>query len=146
MKRLPNGTYHFRCRTCKADVELTLPPDMREPFGCPAQCGTTYVQYRAYKDLHLRCVAVGASRGAATTGGDAMSATPTPTFRFAVGQCVTWREVPGAVWQIIERRQHEGVATIWRTYDLLPAAGDLTDFRPLSAAEADLEAVEEETP
>jgi hypothetical protein len=66
-------------------------------------------------------------------------------FRFAVGHIVTWDDAPGALWQIIERRQHEGVTTIWRTYDLLPAAGDLTDFRPLSVAEVHLEAVEEDT-
>jgi hypothetical protein len=56
MRRLLNGTYHFRCRTCGAEGELIVPPEMREPFGCPEQCGTTYVQYRAYKELHLRCV------------------------------------------------------------------------------------------
>lgn len=67
----------------------------------------------------------------------------TAQARFAVGQHVTWDEAPGAIWQIIERRQHEGPERTWRTYDLLPAAGDLTDFRPLSAEETALEAAEE---
>jgi hypothetical protein len=67
-------------------------------------------------------------------------------FRFAIGQHVTWDEAPGAVWQIIERRQHEGTERTWRTYDLLPAAGDLTDFRPLSAVETHLDAAEEDQP
>jgi hypothetical protein len=57
MRRLANGTYDFRCPTCGAEGELSMPEDMREPFGCPEGCGTTYVQYRAHTHLHLRCVA-----------------------------------------------------------------------------------------
>jgi hypothetical protein len=72
--------------------------------------------------------------------------TPAPPFRFAVGQRVTWDDAPGAVWQISACWQDASVVNLGRIYALLPAMGDTAGFRPLHVAEADLDAVEEETP
>jgi hypothetical protein len=63
------------------------------------------------------------------------------TFRFTVGQCVTWDEAPGAFWEVAER-----LTQPCHLYALLPAAGDRSGFRPMIVAETHLEAVEEDTP
>jgi hypothetical protein len=57
VRRLANGTYHYRCSACQSKGELQVPEALRTPFVCPAGCGAVYVQYRAHRDLHLRCVA-----------------------------------------------------------------------------------------
>lgn len=48
--------YHFRCPACEEEGELGLDANETGTFGCPADCGATFVEYKSDKGWALRCV------------------------------------------------------------------------------------------
>lgn len=48
--------YHFVCPACGEEGELGLKANERGTFGCPAECGATFVEYKGLAGWAIRCV------------------------------------------------------------------------------------------
>jgi hypothetical protein len=49
--------YDFVCEGCGAEGRLGVPIDQhKKPFGCPEDCGATYIQWKHEGQFRLTCV------------------------------------------------------------------------------------------